>query len=71
MGMQEFTAMLNKYNDRIIKRYKREEHVERIGAEFKKLTYDAQKNETIRDMLQQNLENDRGFTESLLLHILP
>ncbi|KAG6969908.1 hypothetical protein JG688_00005131 [Phytophthora aleatoria] len=64
MGMQEFVAMLNKYNDRILKHYKREEHVELIGAEFKKLTCDAQKNETIRAMLQQNVDNDRGFIES-------
>ncbi|KAG2773834.1 hypothetical protein PC129_g10996 [Phytophthora cactorum] len=64
MGMQEFVVILNKYNDRILKHYKREEHVELVGAEFKKLTCDAQKNETIRAMLQQNVDNDRGFIES-------
>ncbi|KAF1782346.1 Fringe-like [Phytophthora cactorum] len=60
----EFVVILNKYNDRILKHYKREEHVELVGAEFKKLTCDAQKNETIRAMLQQNVDNDRGFIES-------
>ncbi|KAF1780155.1 hypothetical protein JG687_00015164 [Phytophthora cactorum] len=64
MGMHEFVVMLNTYNERPLEHYKCEDHVERIGAEFKKLTCDAQKNEMVRDMLQQNVENDPGFTES-------